>query len=49
MSDPLQPSASLLVKLGSIVVHIEEMFSASGHVFDKAVLDALLADPEVKA
>jgi hypothetical protein len=46
--DPLKPSLSLLVKLGSAVVHIEEFLSPQGHEFDKHALDTLLHDPEVK-
>lgn len=49
MSDPLKPSASLLIKLGSMVVHLEEMMSSKGHDFDKHALDTLYADEEVKA
>ena len=49
MSDPLKPSATLLIKLGSMVVHYEEMLSAKGHEFDKHALDSLTNDPEVKA
>ena len=45
--NPLQPTASLLCKLGSIVVHVDEMFSVTGHHFDKEALDGLLADTEV--
>lgn len=48
-SNPLKPTPTLLVKLGSIAVHVEEMLSPKGHHFDKAVLDSLLSDPEVKA
>ncbi len=49
MSDPLKPTATVLMKLGSIAVHVDEMFSATGHHFDKDVLDGLLKDAEVKA
>lgn len=45
--DPFKPSAGLLVKLGSIAVHAEEMMSPSGHAVDRFALDALLGDPEV--
>lgn len=44
---PLKPSASLLIKLGSIIVHQEEMMSSKGHYFDKAALDNVRNDPEV--
>ena len=47
-NDALKPTVSLLCKLGSIVVHVEEMLSPKGHVFDKATIEALLADKEVK-
>lgn len=49
MSDPLKPEVSLLVKLGSIVVHVEEMESPDGHHLDKAALKTVLEDEEVKA
>lgn len=48
MSDPLKPSASVLIKLGSIAVHIDEMLSPKGHEFDRPALDTVLYDPEVK-
>ncbi len=48
MSDVLHPSASLLCKLGSIAVHVEEMLSPDGHAFDKTAIDGLLADAEVR-
>lgn len=43
----LQPSLALLCKLGSIVVHTDEMMSPFGHQFDKIALERLLDDPEV--
>jgi hypothetical protein len=36
--DPLNPNAALLVNLGSIAVHAEEITSPNGHDFDKAAL-----------
>lgn len=50
MSDPSieTPSLPLLMKLGSIAVHTEELLSPNGHVFDKSVIESLLNDPEVK-
>ena len=48
MSDPLKPSPSVLVKLGSLAIHAEEMMSPSGHRFDKIALEGLLRDPEVR-
>jgi len=47
MEDPLKPSVSLLSKLGSIIVHFQELNSADGHYLDKHALDALLKDYEV--
>ena len=49
MSDPLKPSPALLAKLGSIVVHVDELLSDGGHEFDVQALKALLADDEVTA
>lgn len=49
MSDPLKPSASLLIKLGSLVVHYEEMLSNKGHDFDKHAINTLNDDEEVRA
>jgi hypothetical protein len=49
MSDPLKPSPTLLIKLGSMVVHYEEMLSRKGHEFDKDALDTLTNDEEVRA
>jgi hypothetical protein len=43
----MHPSASLLCKLGSIIVHAEEAVSADGHQFDLIALKQLIADPEV--
>lgn len=45
--NPLQPNAQLLVKLGSIAVHAEEMISPTGHGFDKIAMQQLLNDPQV--
>lgn len=45
--DPLNPSPCLLSKLGSIIVHQEELISDKGHYFDKVALDNLHNDPEV--
>ena len=47
--DVLKPSASLLVKLGSIAVHADELLSLTGHPFDRHALQALFDDQEVKA
>ena len=47
MSDPLVPSAALLCKLGSILVHSEEAGSSWGHEFDVIALQGLINDPQV--
>lgn len=47
--DPLKPSPSLLSKLGSIAVHVDEMLSLTGHQFDREIIKSLLADSEVMA
>lgn len=49
MSDPLKPSPTLLCKLGSLVVHLEEAMSNGGHAFDIIALKSLKDDAEVKA
>lgn len=49
MSDSLNPSVALLVKLGSIAVHADEFFSPRGHSFNQAALQSLLQDAEVAA
>lgn len=46
---PLNPTPSVLCKLGSIIVHAEEASSPGGHPFDVVALRQLLADPEVAA
>lgn len=45
--DPLKPSISLLIKLGSVIVHQEELMSDKGHHFDRQALDTVRNDPEV--
>jgi len=44
----MTPSITLLCKLGSIAVHVDEALSAEGHPFDWAATRLLLNDPEVK-
>ena len=38
MNDPLKPSLTLLVKLGSLIIHHEESASPDGHHFDKIAI-----------
>lgn len=53
-SDPLKPSVGVLIKLGSAIIHIEEMQSyrfdprEHAYTFDLAALSQTLDDPEVK-
>lgn len=47
--DPLKPDVALLCKLGSIVVHTDEMLSPKGHDVDRTAIVTLLADPDVRA
>lgn len=49
MSDPMCPSASLLVKLSSVVVHAAEMISDHASPLDRAALETVLYDEEVAA
>lgn len=46
--EALKPSARLLSKIGSLIVHAEEMVSPDGHFVDATVLTALMNDPEVR-
>ena len=45
--DVLKPSTALLCKLGSIIVHADELTSPTGHHFDREALRALLTEKEV--
>lgn len=47
MSSSLNPTLSLLAKLGAIAAHCSEMLSR-GHGFDRIPLEAMLDDPEVR-
>ncbi len=47
MTDPFKPSASLLAKLGSLIVHYQEALSSKGHQYDHAAIATLETDPEV--
>ena len=49
MSNPLKPSAAILSKLGSVVVHCEEMLSVNGHAFDRHAIAGILSDAELQA
>lgn len=43
----LNPSPQLLIKLGSIIVHFQELNSPHGHHLDKAAIDSLLKNEDV--
>lgn len=45
---PLAPPPGVMIALGSIAVHCEELFSPSGHDFDKQAILGLLSDPRIK-
>ena len=50
MNDPLTNlTPSLLTKLGSVVVHIEEFFSTEGKPVDKAAIESLIDDNEIQS
>lgn len=44
---PLNPPASLIIKLGSALVHADEFTSPGGDSLDLHAFRSLLADPEV--
>lgn len=46
--EALKPSATLLVKLGSLAIHIEEAISSKGHHFDIATIKGQLQDEELR-
>lgn len=46
--DATKPSLSVIVKLGSIVVHVDELLSPDGRNLDKEVILNLMKDTEVK-
>lgn len=48
MSDPLKPSLSLLCKLGSVAVHVDEALSSKRHQLDIVAMKTVLYDPEVQ-
>lgn len=43
----MEVKLSLLVKLASLAVHVDEMLSSDGHAFDEAAIKSLLIDQEV--
>ena len=47
--DPLKPSVTTLVKIGSALVHFDEATEPGAHDYDLHTARQLLADHEVKA
>ena len=47
MNDPFKPSVALLSKIGSLIVHMQEFASPSGHEYDGIAVNQLLNDPDV--
>lgn len=41
------PTMSLLCKIGSILVHVEEATEPGGHPFDAYAIRSLMSDPEI--
>ena len=48
MTDMMKPPLALLVKLGSIAVHAEEILSPHAHQFDIDAIKTLLDDADVR-
>lgn len=48
MIKEIQPSKEVLIKLGSLVVHIEEYLSEKSSEYDKITIQALLADQDLQ-
>ncbi len=46
-NDVLKPTPQLLIKLGSIITHYEELNSEHGHQLDKAAIDSLMRNEDV--
>lgn len=44
-----KPTLALLVKLGSLAVHYQELTGPNGHGFDRRAIETLEQDEEVKA
>lgn len=48
LSDPFTPSPTLIAKVGSILVHVEEGSEEGGHHYDWVAVRSLLADRDVQ-
>jgi hypothetical protein len=47
--NPLKPPTSLLCKLGSLAVHVDEFLSTDSHQFDLTAIKQILVDDELTA
>lgn len=47
-NDPFKPSLTLLIKLGSMIVHYQEFLSPTGHPIDKQEAENLAGQPDVQ-
>lgn len=47
MSDALKPSMALQAKIGSLLIHAEEMCSDDGHEYDRAAFLSGMRDDDV--
>lgn len=47
-NNPMQPTPALLAKIGSALVHAEELLSPNGHDYDRQAFQALMGLPEVR-
>ena len=48
-SDPLNPGDTLLIKLGSALVHADEAMSENGVSLDETIFRSLLTDQELQS
>jgi hypothetical protein len=48
MTTAQNPPLTLLCKLGSLAVHVDEALSDDSHAYDWTVIHELIGDPEVK-
>ena len=46
--NPFEPTPTLLISLGSLIVHYEEWTSQKGHDNDKIAIDSIRNQPDVK-
>jgi hypothetical protein len=46
--DPLEPNGTLLVNLGSALIHAEEFLSPNGHPADRIAFLSIMKMPEIQ-